>query len=120
MKTNVLIQVTYPLLIRVKVSQRSKRVVLYNSYKFKNWFVFIENGSFELKKINHKNLKRPMNAVVSMKMNARLVVLVCARPESNVSISMVVTDVTVTKDTHDKVRNRPKHRFCSKMTNFEN
>ena len=44
-----------------------------------------------------------MNAVVSTKMNAKLVVLVCARPESNVSISMVVTDVTVTKDTHDKV-----------------
>ena len=58
-----------------------------------------------------------MNAVVSTKMNAKLVVLACARPESNVSISMVVTDVTVTKDTHDKVRS--KSHFRSKMTDVE-
>ena len=50
MKTNVLIQQ----LIRVKVSERSKRVVL---YKFENWFLFIENGWYELKKIN--NFKAP-------------------------------------------------------------
>ena len=59
-----------------------------------------------------------MNAVVSTKMNARLVVLVCARQESNVSISMVVTDVTVTKDTHDKVRISQKI-FLLKTTRFE-
>ena len=58
-----------------------------------------------------------MNAVVSTKMNAKLVVLVCARQESNVSISMVVTDVTVTKDMHDKVRS--KSHFRSKMTDVE-
>ena len=46
-----------------------------------------------------------MNAVVLTKMNVRLVVLVCARLGNNVSISMAVTDATVTKDTHDKVRN---------------
>ena len=46
-----------------------------------------------------------MNAVVLTKMNVRLVVLVCARLGNNASISMAVTDATVTKDTHDKVRN---------------
>jgi len=60
-----------------------------------------------------------MNAVASTKMNAKLVVLVCARPENNVSISMAVTDAIVTKDTHDKVRTRSKSYFGSKMTDFE-
>ena len=59
-----------------------------------------------------------MNAVVLTKMNVRLVVLVCARLGNNVSISMAVTDATVTKDTHDKVRNWPKINFRSKMTDF--
>jgi len=45
------------------------------------------------------------NAVVLTKMSARLVVLVYARLGNNVSISMAVTGVIVTKDTHDKVRN---------------
>ena len=39
-----------------------------------------------------------------MKTNARLVVLVCARQENNVSIFMVATDVIVTKATLDKVK----------------
>ena len=45
-----------------------------------------------------------MSAVASMKTNARLVVLVCARQENNVSIFMVATDVIVTKATLDKVK----------------
>ena len=39
-----------------------------------------------------------------MKTNARLVVLVCAKQENNVSIFMVATDVIVTKATLDKVK----------------